>query len=532
MENENSRLEDLRAENEQLKKKLKDARYLPFNLNVFKKALNNISDSVIILSTERTILFTNNSFNKTFGYHSDNIIGKHASIIYGDGLDRDRYEEVYRSVINGGWEGKIYLKKKSGEKLPVHLTANVIKNFNGNLDAIFAVAKDLTEQVKAENSLQEAKDKYANLFHELRNTIYESSPEGKLLDINPAGIKLFGYDSKEELMHVDIANDLYVNPEDRGKLKAEIEKNGYIKNYEIKIKDKNGQYKVVLETSTTIRDSSGKIIAYQGILRDVTEDKKREELMNKYVSDLAEVNMQLRNSEMELKKLNAEKDKFFSIIAHDLKSPFNSLLNLSEFLVEDISELSMEEVKSFSREINKAAQNVFNHIVNLLQWSQIKTGGLEQVIENVALASFVNNTIALIEGNAAKKDISVINDIDTRLFFKGDRNMINSVFLNLITNSIKFTPRGGQIRISADQNEDMITVMVMDNGIGINKNNLDKLFRIDEHFSTSGTSNEIGTGLGLILCKELIEKNDGEIWVKSEEGVGTTFFFTLPKGDI
>jgi len=532
MENINSELEKLRIENEQLKKKLKDARYLPFNLNVFKNALNNISDSVIILSIQRTILFTNNSFNKTFGYQGENIIGQHASVIYSEKLGRDRFEKIYRSIINGGWEGSLFLKKKSGEELPIHLTANIIKNFNGDIDAIFAVAKDLTEQVKTENSLQEAKDKYANLFHELRNTVYVSSPEGKLLDINPAGVKLFGYDSKEELMHVNIARDLYVNPEDREKLKTEIEKNGYVKNYEIKIKDKYGTHKVVLETSTTIRDNSGKIIAYQGILRDVTEDKKREELMNKYVADLAEVNMQLRNSEIELKRLNAEKDKFFSIIAHDLKSPFNSLLNLSEFLVEDISELSMEEVKSFSREINKAAQNVFNHIVNLLQWSQIKTGGLEQVIENVALASFVNNTIALIEGNAAKKDISVINDIDTRLFFKGDRNMINSVFLNLITNSIKFTPRGGQIRISADQNGNMITIMVMDNGIGISKDNLDKLFRIDKHFSTSGTSNEIGTGLGLILCKELIEKNNGKIWVKSEEGIGTTFFFTLPKGDI
>ncbi|VAX15200.1 hypothetical protein MNBD_IGNAVI01-2314 [hydrothermal vent metagenome] len=532
MKDKISELEQLKIENEQLKKKLNDSRYLPFNLNVFKKALNNISDSVVILSTERTILFTNNGFNKTFGYENENIIGKYANIIYRENIDSDRYEEIYRSIINGGWEGKIYLKKKSGENIPVQLTANIIKNFNGNLDAIFAVAKDLTEQVKAENSLQEAKDKYANLFHDLRNAVYESSPEGKLLDINPSGVKLFGYDSKEELLNVDIAKDLYVDPTDREKLKAEIEEKSFIKNYEIKIKNKKGEQKVVLETSTTIRDSSGKIIAYQGILTDVTEDKKREELMNKYVADLAEVNMQLRNSETELKKLNAEKDKFFSIIAHDLKSPFNSLLNLSEFLVEDISELSMEEVKSFSREINKAAQNVFNHIVNLLQWSQIKTGGLEQVIENVALASFVNNTIALIEGNAAKKGISIINDIDTRLFFKGDRNVINSVFLNLITNSIKFTRRGGQIRISADQNENMITVMVMDNGIGISKDNLEKLFRIDEHFSTSGTSNEIGTGLGLILCKELIEKNNGEIWVRSEEGVGTTFFFTLPKGDI
>ena len=532
MKDKISELEQLKIENKQLKKKLHDARYLPFDLNVFKKALNNISDSVIIISTERMLLFANNSFYQTFEYQSEDIIGKRASKIYGEKMGGDKYDEIYQAILSSGWDGNIYLRKRSGVEIPVHLTANVIKNINGNMDAILGVIKDLTQQVETERSLQEAKDKYANLFHELKNTIYESSPNGKLLDINPAGIKLFGFDSKEELMHVDIARDLYVNPEDREILKSEIEKNGFVKNYEIKIKDKNGDYKVVLETSTIIKDNSGKVIAYQGILRDITEDKKREELMNKYVSELAEVNMQLRNSEIELKKLDAEKDKFFSIIAHDLKSPFNSLLNLSEFLVEDISDLTMDEVKSFSREINKSAHNVFNHIVNLLQWSQIKTGGMEQVMENVALSSFVNNTLSLIEGNAAKKKIALQNDIDTRLFFKGDRNMINSVILNLITNSIKFTQRNGQIKIAADENENTITVMVMDNGIGISKPNMEKLFRIDEHFTTSGTSNELGTGLGLILCKELIEKNNGEIWVKSEEGVGTTFFFTLPKAEI
>lgn len=532
MEDNISEIERLKIENKKLRQKLNDSKRFPFYINTFKKALNNISDCVFIVGPERSFSFTNDGFNKTLGYHDESVIGKPTSIIFGDKTGKHNFDQIYKTVLNAGWEGKLYLKKKSGEDIPVQITANVIKNIDGNMDAVFVVAKDLTEQVEAERSLQEAKNKYANLFHELKNTIYESSPNGKLLDINPAGMKLFGFESKEELMNVDIANDLYVNAEDREVLKTEIEKNGFVKNYEIKIKNKNGDQIVVLETSTTIQDSTGNIIAYQGILQDVTDDKRRKELMSKYVADLAEVNMQLRNSEIELKKLDAEKDKFFSFIAHDLKSPFNSLLNLSEFLVEDIADLTMDEVKSFSREINRSAQNVFNHIVNLLQWSQIKTGGLEQVMENVALSSFVNSTIALIEGNAAKKNIAVKNDIDTRLFFKGDRNMINSVFLNLITNSIKFTQRNGQIKISADNNDNMITVMVMDNGIGMRKESVEKLFRIDKHFTTSGTSNELGTGLGLILCKELIEKNNGTIWVKSEEGVGTTFFFTLLKAEI
>ena len=532
MEDNISELEQLKIENEQLKEKLAELKLFPFQINFFKKALNNISDSVFIVSTERSFLFTNEGFNKTLGYNNENVIGKPTNIIFSEKTGKEIFNEIYKTVLDSGWEGKIHLKKKSGEEIPVHIFANVIRDYEGNMNAIFVVAKDLTEQVRTERSLQEAKDKYANLFHELKNAVYESSPDGKLLDINPAGVKLFGFNSKEELLNVNIAQDLYVNPEDREILKAEIAKKGYVKNYEIAVKNNKGEHIVVLETSTSIMDNSGRIIAYQGILRDITEEKKREELMNKYISDLAEVNMQLRNSEVELKKLNAEKDKFFSIIAHDLKSPFNSLLNLSEFLVEDIAELSMEEIKSFSREINRSAQNVFNHIENLLQWSQIKTGGMEQVVENVALSSFVNNTIALIEGNASKKNISLQNDIDTRLFFLGDRNMINSVFLNLITNSIKFTPKGGMINISADQNDSMITVMIMDNGIGISSVNIEKLFRIDKHFSTTGTSNEIGTGLGLILCKELIEKNNGKIWVKSEEGVGTTFFFTLPKANM
>ncbi|MEN8192352.1 MAG: PAS domain-containing sensor histidine kinase [Bacteroidota bacterium] len=532
MEEIKSELETLRSENELLKEKLDKTNQLPVDLSILKKALNNISDSVFILNTDRFFLFTNNSFNKTYGYDDNGIIGKHASVIYAEKTGKDKFQEIFQNIIESGWEGEVYHRKKNGEEFPVYITATVIKGFAGGFDAIFGVSKDLTEHVEKEKSLHTAINKYQNLFQELRNVIYESSPDGKLLDINPAGVELFGFDSKEELLNVNIAKDLYVNPKDREALKSEIEKNGFIKNYELKVKNKSGDHIVVLETSTIIKDNSGNTIAYQGILRDVTENKKREELMNKYVSDLAEVNMQLRNSEIELKKLNAEKDKFFSIIAHDLKSPFNSLLNLSEFLVEDIADLSMEEVKSFSREINRSANHVYNHIVNLLQWSQIRMGGLELVEENVALSSFINNTITLIEGNAAKKDISVKNDVDTRLFFKGDRNMINSVFLNLISNSIKFTDRGGMIRISAESDDDMITIMVMDNGIGIREENLERIFRIDEHFTTSGTSDELGTGLGLILCKELIEKNNGKIWVKSEEKVGTTFFFTLPKAEI
>jgi len=371
---------------------------------------------------------------------------------------------------------------------------------------------------KNNSSISVAEEKYQTLFTELKDIVYESTPEGKLININPSGIELFGYDSKEEILKINIAEDLYVEPDERLKLIDKIERDGFVKDYEIKIKDKNNNEIIVLETSFMLKDDEGKIIGYSGILRDVTESKKQEGL--------------LKESEDKFKKLNDEKDRFFSIIAHDLKSPFNALLNLSEFLVEDLSELSLEEIRSFSKEINKSAHSVYNLLLNLLQWAQIKTGRMKRAQEKVALSSLLNNTIILLESVAAKKSIRIMNEVDSTCFFYGDRTMISSVLQNLISNSIKFTKRNGRVIISAEMKEDKIIVSVKDTGVGISEENISKLFKLDNYLTTMGTANESGTGLGLILCKELVEKNNGQIWVESEELIGTTFYFSLDKTEV
>ncbi|MDA3859992.1 MAG: PAS domain-containing sensor histidine kinase [Melioribacteraceae bacterium] len=385
---------------------------------------------------------------------------------------------------------------------------------------------------KNSNSISIAEEKYQTLFTELKDVVYESTPEGKLLNINPSGVELFGYSSKEEILKIDIAEDLYVEPDERLKLIEQIEKVGFVKNYEIKIRDKNGKEIIVLETSFMLKDNEGKVIGYSGIIRDVTESKKQEELLKKYNLELAEVNERLKVSENKFKNLNDEKDKFFSIIAHDLKSPFNALLNLSEFLVEDLSELSLDEIKSFSKEINKAAHSVYNLLLNLLQWAQIRTGRMKRTQEKVALSSLLNNTTILLENVAAKKSIKIINEVDSTTFFYGDRTMIGSVLQNLISNAIKFTKRNGKVIVSSKIEGDKIIVRVSDTGIGISEENIPKLFRLDNHLTTVGTANESGTGLGLILCKELVEKNNGEIWVESEELIGSTFSFSLDKTEV
>ncbi|PIQ08258.1 MAG: hypothetical protein COW71_12730 [Ignavibacteriales bacterium CG18_big_fil_WC_8_21_14_2_50_31_20] len=382
---------------------------------------------------------------------------------------------------------------------------------------------------KDNNSINSAEEKYQTLFVELKDVLYESTPEGKLVDINPSGIELFGYDSKEDIMKINIADDLYFNPLERDKLIEKIEKDGFVKDYEIRIKGKKGNEIIVLETSFMIKNNDGKVVGYRGIIRDVTETKKQEKLLRKYNEELAELNEQLKLSEGELKKVNEEKDKFFSIIAHDLKSPFNALLNLSEFLVEDLSDLSMDEIRSFSKEINKSAQSVYDLLLNLLQWAQIKTGRINKTQEKIELSKLVRDTLIFLENIASKKSIKIINNADDLSLIVGDRTMISSVLQNLISNSIKFTKRNGNIFINSEEKDDKIIVHIKDTGIGISKENLNKLFKLDEHVTTIGTANESGTGLGLILCKELLEKNNGKIWVESIEGLGTTFSFSLEK---
>ncbi len=368
--------------------------------------------------------------------------------------------------------------------------------------------------------------KYLLLFNQLKDMIYESTPEGKFTKINPSGLELLGY-TLDEVLNLNIADDLFVNPKERDTLLKELNENGFVKNYEIRMKTKEGKEIIVIETSFPIKDAEGKVLGYTGIIRDISQNKAHEQLLLRYNKELAEVNQRLTDSEDKLKKLNNEKDKFFSIIAHDLKSPFNALLNLSEFLVDDLDDLSTEEIKSFSTEINKAAHNVYDLLLNLLHWTQIKTGRMKSTKENVLLLPLVENAVALLEGVATRKNIRIINNVEISHSFYGDKTMISSVLQNLIANAIKFSNEDTEVLVVSEIKNDKIIVSVKDSGVGISENNLSKLFKINEQITTTGTANEEGTGLGLILCKELVEKNNGKIWVESKEGVGTTFSFSL-----
>jgi signal transduction histidine kinase len=230
----------------------------------------------------------------------------------------------------------------------------------------------------------------------------------------------------------------------------------------------------------------------------------------------------------ELKKLNAEKDKFFSIIAHDLKSPFNSILGFSELLLETVKKKDCESINEYSDIINKSSKRAMNLLENLVEWSLSQTGRMNFNPEYLEMVNLINEIVLLFSDMVKQKSIKIIKELPKTALLFADKAMINTVLRNLISNAIKFTNPGGEIKVTIHEKQNELLISVMDTGVGIKKDRFEELFQIDKNHSTQGTKNEKGTGLGLILCKEFIEKHEGKLWIESEVDKGSTFYFTIP----
>jgi signal transduction histidine kinase len=245
---------------------------------------------------------------------------------------------------------------------------------------------------------------------------------------------------------------------------------------------------------------------------------------------LKKFNLLLLRKNEELEKINNQKDKFFSIIAHDLKSPFQGFLGVTQSLAEDTSSFSTQEIARLNSNLNKVASNLFSLLRNLLEWAQMQKGEMSFQPNEISLTDLAAKNIELIKERSAQKGIAVINNVSNPIQIFADENMINSVLLNLLTNAVKFTRSNGTVTVRAYKAaDDMVEVSVSDTGIGMSKGIVDKLFIVGEKTGTPGTEGELSTGLGLLLCKEFVEKHGGKIWVQSEEGKGSTFYFTLPQ---
>ncbi|MBI5726987.1 MAG: HAMP domain-containing histidine kinase [Ignavibacteriales bacterium] len=254
---------------------------------------------------------------------------------------------------------------------------------------------------------------------------------------------------------------------------------------------------------------------------DISERKRAEE--------------EITIANQKLEKLISEKDKLFSIIAHDLRSPFHGLIGLTEILSTEHNLLSSVELEKYSKAVHTSVLNLYRLLENLLEWSQLQKGSIGYTPAAINLAGIFTQSVDAVKQSALQKAIVIKNEIPKYIMVYADEKMINSVLRNLLSNAVKFTERHGTVIANAEMAATgMIQINITDNGIGIPKNSIGKLFQLGERVSTRGTENEPSTGLGLILCKEFIEKHGGRIWAESTEKTvdephsgGSTFCFTL-----
>jgi signal transduction histidine kinase len=230
----------------------------------------------------------------------------------------------------------------------------------------------------------------------------------------------------------------------------------------------------------------------------------------------------------ELNELNASKDKFFSIIAHDLKNPFSTIIGYSDMLKEEMKSGNYETIKESAILINTSAVQTLSLLENLLEWANSQRGKISFNPVPINLRELLVEEFSLLDDMATGKNIELKSYLTDNLIVSADRNMIKTIFRNLISNAIKFTHKNGKVEVKAVRDNRHVEISVSDNGVGMTSNTKAKLFRIDGDLTTNGTEDEKGTGLGLFLCKEFVEKHGGKIWVESESGKGSTFKFILP----
>ena len=369
--------------------------------------------------------------------------------------------------------------------------------------------------VSAENNYKVASVKYHSLFSSMQEGVYlhemvydehGKAIDYRIIEANPASELHLSIKPEDAIGK--LATELYVTEEAPFiEIYAEVTKSGKAFSFE--------QYFAAMGKYFHISVYSPEKGQFATTFSDITIRKQAEEKIN------------LKNEA--LQKLNAEKDKFFSIIAHDLRNPFSGFLGLTQIMAEKLSDFTINQAQELAESMRDSASNLYRLLENLLQWSQIQRGTIPFNPEFKKLLPVVNESVAIILESANAKHIEIITMIPDGLTVFADINILQTVIRNLVSNAVKFTPKGGKVSLTAKTNDDnSIEISVQDTGIGVSQKQIENLFRIDVQTSRKGTEGEPGTGLGLLLCKEFVEKHAGRIWVESNEGKGSIFNFTLP----
>lgn len=473
------------------------------------RLLSDLTMEGIVIHKAGMVRDFNKSLSQILGYKQEELLGQNLLQL----AIHDEDKDIVRSNIVKEYASPYVVRavRKNGEVFYAELEA---RNFPAGSEMLrVAAVRDITERKKAEDALRESEKMFKTLFMESPLAIFiHDRDSGEIIDANPAVYSTYGYSSIQELRSKRFWVDSPYSFE-QALVKIHKAANEGPQQFEWLNRKKNGDliWEYVRLNSITINGTE-RILATS---TDITHRKK------------AENEIKLINEQLE--QANSQKDKLLSIIAHDLKSPMAGVFSISKILASDIQSLSQKEIEVISSEIHKSMENSMILLDDLMQWAQMSSGGMEFIPEKCDIHKLIIPTLDTARGMAQRKNIRIQSEIPEELNIIADQSMLNTVIRNLIFNAIKFTGKNGNILIKAEKKEAHVEVCIQDNGIGMNEKVLSSIFTVDQNKRKLGTEGEKGTGLGLILCKEFVEKHGGQIWIESEPEKGTKVFFTLPE---
>ncbi len=450
------------------------------------------------------IIDVNPAFENLLGISRDSVINKTSKEAYG--VDTPPYFDIFsRVALTGNPE----VFESYFAPLDKHFSISVYCPFKGSFATIF---ENITERRKAENENER-----------IQKLLEDSQRIGKV------GGWEINLDTKElnwtkEMYHIHEVDLTFIPQVDQRARFYTPESLPEVDRAVQHVIEHGGSYEIDSEIITAkgnrrwvraigMADLENRRVF--GLFQDITDRKQ------------AEAELKIKNEQ--LKELNATKDKFFSIIAHDLKTPFSGILGFSQILKDEARNLDIDTIEDYADVLNSTAKQTYKLLENLLDWARMQQGSFHFEPISISFNYLLRTEIEGLKHSAGRKNIMLVNGTNEEINITADEKMLSSVLRNLISNAIKFTPKDGKINIEACRKVDHVEVSISDTGIGMEKETIDKLFKIETSFTSRGTENEKGTGLGLLLCKDFVEKHGGIIWVDSEKGKGSRFTFSIPQ---
>ncbi len=417
------------------------------------------------------------------------------------------------------------LVRKDGKTFYGEVSAALLQDENNKANGMIFITRDITERKKAEEALKKSEEQYRIISELISDYVYSgtlSKVGNTTINWTLGGFEnLTGY-TFEQVNLLPGGYPSIVYKKDLLKIRDYvISELSQMRDVEVEYRliHKSGKLTWIKDSIKPIRfDDDNQKLLILGAVKDITIAKEAEEA--------------LIETSQKLKELNEQKDRFFSIIAHDLKSPMSNFIGLSKMIVEQINEMDKDELEECTQNMLRSATNVFQLLENLLEWSKVQRNRCPFNPDIASLDYLINYQIDFAFAAYLNKNISLIADIKDNIFVKVDIQMFNTILRNLLSNALKFTPRGGNVKIIVEKIDDLAKISVQDSGIGISQENINKLFDIGHKVSRPGTENEHSSGLGLLLCKDFVQMNNGKIWVESTIGVGSTFNFTIPLAEL